>query len=196
MSHPLHQFTYCPKCGARTFVERNEKAKQCTACGFVYYFNPSSAVACFIRNPQGELLLVRRAKEPAKGTLDLPGGFVDMDESAEEAAHREVKEETGLELTDCRYLFSIPNIYPYCGFDVHTVDMFFECLTESFNGAKAEDDAAEIIILPAQPVESGRFRIAIYQKSSRPLYKVIYFLYLQLRTNIYRYIYIYLYYKS
>ena len=29
MSHPLHQFTYCPKCGARTFVERNEKAKQC-----------------------------------------------------------------------------------------------------------------------------------------------------------------------
>ena len=73
MSHPLHQFTYCPKCGARTFVERNEKAKQCTTCGFVYYFNPSSAVACFIRNSKGELLLVRRAKEPAKGTLDLPG---------------------------------------------------------------------------------------------------------------------------
>ena len=81
MSHPLHQFTYCPKCGARTFVERNEKAKQCTTCGFVYYFNPSSAVACFIRNSKGELLLVRRAKEPAKGTLDLPGGFVDMYES-------------------------------------------------------------------------------------------------------------------
>ena len=86
MSHPLHQFTYCPKCGARTFVERNEKAKQCTTCGFVYYFNPSSAVACFIRNSKGELLLVRRAKEPAKGTLDLPGGFVDMYESAEDAA--------------------------------------------------------------------------------------------------------------
>ena len=85
MSHPLHQFTYCPKCGARTFVERNEKAKQCTTCGFVYYFNPSSAVACFIRNSKGELLLVRRAKEPAKGTLDLPGGFVDMYESADAA---------------------------------------------------------------------------------------------------------------
>lgn len=67
MSHPLHQFTYCPKCGARTFVERNEKAKQCTTCGFVYYFNPSSAVACFIRNSKGELLLVRRAKDPLKG---------------------------------------------------------------------------------------------------------------------------------
>ena len=60
---------------------------------FIYYFNPSSAVACFIRNSRGELLLVRRAKEPAKGRLDLPGGFVDMHESAEEAAQREVKEE-------------------------------------------------------------------------------------------------------
>ena len=97
MNHPLHQFIYCPKCGANTFIERNEKAKQCTTCGFVYYFNPSSAVACFIRNAAGEILLVRRAKEPAKGTLDLPGGFVDMFESAEDAAHREVKEETGLD---------------------------------------------------------------------------------------------------
>ena len=152
MSHPLHQFTYCPKCGARTFVERNEKAKQCTTCGFVYYFNPSSAVACFIRNSKGELLLVRRAKEPAKGTLDLPGGFVDMYESAEDAAHREVKEETGLDIAGCRYLFSIPNLYPYSGFEVHTVDMFFECLTESFDGAKAEDDAA----LPRQNIHTAQ----------------------------------------
>ena len=112
MSHPLHQFTYCPKCGARTFVERNEKAKQCTTCGFVYYFNPSSAVACFIRNSKGELLLVRRAKEPAKGTLDLPGGFVDMYESAEDAAHREVKEETGLDVTNIPYFGNQTWPYP------------------------------------------------------------------------------------
>ena len=112
MSHPLHQFTYCPKCGARTFVERNEKAKQCTTCGFVYYFNPSSAVACFIRNSKGELLLVRRAKEPAKGTLDLPGGFVDMYESAEDAAHREVKEETGLDVTNITYFGNQAWPYP------------------------------------------------------------------------------------
>ena len=112
MSHPLHQITYCPKCGARTFVERNEKAKQCTTCGFVYYFNPSSAVACFIRNSKGELLLVRRAKEPAKGTLDLPGGFVDMYESAEAAAHREVKEETGLDVTNITYFGNQAWPYP------------------------------------------------------------------------------------
>ena len=65
-------------------------------CGFVYYFNSSAATAIFITNRVGELLVVRRAKEPAKGTFDLPGGFVDMYETAEEAIIREVKEETGL----------------------------------------------------------------------------------------------------
>lgn len=110
-------------------------------------------------------MLVRRAKEPAKGTLDLPGGFVDMHESAEEAAHREVKEETGLDITGCRYLFSIPNLYPYSGFEVHTVDMFFECLTESFDGAKAEDDAAEIIILPANRLNPDDFGLQSIKKA-------------------------------
>lgn len=165
MPHPLHQFAYCPKCGAKTFIESNEKAKHCTTCGFVYYFNPSAAVACFIRNPEGELLLVRRAKEPAKGTLDLPGGFVDMHESAEEAAHREVKEETGLNLSKCRYLFSIPNIYPYSGFEVHTVDQFFECHTGSFDEAKAEDDAAEIVILPANRLNPDDFGLQSIKKA-------------------------------
>lgn len=165
MIHPLHQFLYCPVCGAKTFAERNEKAKNCTTCGFVYYFNPSSSVACFIKNKKGELLLVRRAKEPAKGTLDLPGGFVDMHESAEEAVLREVKEETGLEITNCRYLFSLPNIYPYCGFDVHTVDMFFECLTDTFNGATAEDDAAEIVILSPNELQPDNFGLQSIKKA-------------------------------
>lgn len=156
--HPLYQFIYCPVCGSKEFTELNEKAKQCNACRFIYYFNPSAAVACFIRNPKGELLFVRRAKEPAKGTLDLAGGFVDMDETAEDAVRREVKEETGLDVTEIHYLFSIPNIYPYAGFEVHTVDLFYECTVADFNPAKAEDDAAEIIILHrenTQPYDFG-----------------------------------------
>lgn len=110
-------------------------------------------------------MLVRRAKDPAKGTLDLPGGFVDMHESAEEAAHREVKEETNLDITDCRYLFSIPNLYLYSGFEVHTVDMFFECLTPSFDGAKAEDDAAEIIIRLANRLNPDDFGLQSIKKA-------------------------------
>ena len=85
--------------------------------------------------------------------------------SAEDAAHREVKEETGLDIAGCRYLFSIPNLYPYSGFEVHTVDMFFECLTESFDGAKAEDDAAEIIILPANQLNPDDFGLQSIKKA-------------------------------
>jgi len=155
--HPLHMFSYCPVCGSKTFTEINEKAKQCTACQFIYYFNPSAAVACFLRNPEGKLLFVRRAMEPAKGTLDLPGGFIDMHETAEEAINREVKEETNLDITEIRYLFTIPNIYPYAGFDVHTVDLFFECIVSDFKSAKAADDASGIVILNPEDIRPEDF---------------------------------------
>lgn len=163
--HPLYQFVYCPVCGARAFAPRNEKAKECTACGFVYYFNPSAAVACFLRNARGELLLVRRAKAPAKGTLDLPGGFVDMHENAEEAVRREVREETGLGVDRCRYLFSLPNLYPYAGFEVHTLDLFFVCEVENFAGAVPADDAAEIVVCAPATLRSDDFGLASIRRA-------------------------------
>ena len=78
MEHPLAQFLYCPECGSSHFEVNNEKSKKCADCGFVYYFNPSAATVALILNEKNELLVCRRAKEPAKGTLDLPGGFIDM----------------------------------------------------------------------------------------------------------------------
>ncbi|MDR2497383.1 MAG: NUDIX domain-containing protein [Tannerellaceae bacterium] len=157
MPHPLQLFSYCPVCGAEAFVERNEKAKQCKRCGFTYYFNPSGSVGVFLRNSKGEMLIVRRAKEPAKGTLDLPGGFIDCFETAEDAVRREVREETGLAVGCCNYLFSLPNIYPYLGFEVHTIDLFFECEAESFADARAADDAQAILVVPQSELRAGEF---------------------------------------
>ena len=104
MEHPLSQFKYCPKCGSAHFEVHNEKSKQCADCGFVYYFNPSSATVALILNERDELLVCRRAKEPAKGTLDLPGGFIDMTETSEEGVAREVREETGMKVAKAEYL--------------------------------------------------------------------------------------------
>ena len=92
--HPLELFKYCPKCGSSHFEVRNAKAKKCADCGFVYYFNSSAATVAFILNHKNELLVCRRGKEPAKGTLDLSGGFIDMYETGEEGVAREVMEET------------------------------------------------------------------------------------------------------
>ena len=108
MKHPLAQFLYCPECGSSHFEVNNEKSKKCADCGFVYYFNPSSATVALILNEKSELLVCRRAKEPAKGTLDLPGGFIDMNETGEEGVAREVLEETGLKVKKAVYQFTLP----------------------------------------------------------------------------------------
>lgn len=155
--HPLSQFRYCPKCGSSRFDIHNEKSKQCADCGFVYYFNPSSATVALIVNSRDELLVCRRAKEPAKGTLDLPGGFVDLYETGEEGVIREVKEETGLQVVRTRYLFSLPNLYVYSGFTVHTLDMFFCCEVKDTLHYKAMDDAAALFFVPLKDIRPEEF---------------------------------------
>lgn len=157
MEHPLSQFRYCPKCGSDRFVEHNGKSKHCDACGFTYYFNPSAATVAFILNERNELLVARRAKEPAKGTLDLPGGFIDMFETAEQGVAREVAEETGLQVSETRYLFSIPNLYMYSGFCVHTMDLFFRCTVVDATRYQAMDDAAALSFIPLSEVRPELF---------------------------------------
>lgn len=155
--HPLEKFKYCPKCGSKHFDVNNEKSKKCDNCGFVYYMNPSAATAAFILNGRGELLVERRGKEPAKGMLDLPGGFCDNDETAEEGITREIEEETGLEVTSAKYLFSLPNIYMYSGIEIHTLDMFFCCDVKEGSEPKADDDAAECFWMPLDEIHTEQF---------------------------------------
>lgn len=162
--HPFAQFRFCPKCGSPRFAEHDEKSKRCGDCGFVYYFNPSAATVAVILNERGELLVCRRGKEPAKGTLDLPGGFSDCFESGEEGVAREVREETGLEVTRAEYLFSLPNIYVYSGFPVHTVDCFFRCAVAGSGRARAMDDASELLWIPVEELRPEDFGLASVRK--------------------------------
>ena len=150
--HPLEQFRHCPKCGSLAFQIHNEKSKCCSDCGFVYYFNSSASTVAFILNRKGELLVCRRAKDPMKGTLDLAGGFIDRFETGEQGVAREVLEETGLEVTEATYQFSLPNTYLYSGFLVHTLDLFFVCKVKDESCLRAMDDVADSFWMPLEEI--------------------------------------------
>jgi len=81
------------------------------------YPRPSVTVDVAIIKPVGDkfqLLLIKRAREPFKSKFALPGGFINMDETLEEAARRELFEETGLETLQLIQIetFSDPNRDP------------------------------------------------------------------------------------
>lgn len=170
--HPLSLFKFCPLCGSSKFAINNVKSKRCDDCGFVYYFNPSSATVAVIINDQKEILVATRAHEPAKGTYDLPGGFVDMYETAEEAVSREVKEETSLNVTSLKYMFSIPNTYMYSGFEVQTTDLFFLCEIDDSKSYSAHDDVASLQFIPIQELAPEKFGLESVRKGVEKIKKM------------------------
>ena len=91
--------TYCSQC-AHELVEREAFGRVrpvCPRCGFVV-FHSAKVVAGAIVSRNGAMLMTRRAHNPGYGLWDLPAGYMEADERLEEAAAREVREETGLEV--------------------------------------------------------------------------------------------------
>ncbi len=158
-------FNNCPHCGSDNFAENNEKSKHCHNCGFTFYMNASAAVAAFITNDEGRLLVCKRAKEPAKGTFDLPGGFVDNSETAEEAIIRELKEELDADTTSVKYLFSLPNNYLYSGLTIPTLDLFFECKLKNYEQLIAADDVAGFEFIAKNELNPAEFGLDSIKKA-------------------------------
>jgi ADP-ribose pyrophosphatase YjhB (NUDIX family) len=139
-------FKYCPSCASEKIAFDNSHKFSCPDCGFVYYQNTAAATGCVISTRQGLMFLVR-GKDPAKGKLDLPGGFVDPGEGAFEGLRRELREEIGWVPPDAASftLFaSFPNIYPYKNIVYNTCDMFFTIDAPDLTEADLALEAAEI----------------------------------------------------
>lgn len=104
-----------------------EKKWSCRACDYVLFHNVAGAVAVVIKH-ENEILFTRRNQEPKKGKLDLAGGFVDPKESAEETCVRELFEEMKIkvDLSNLKYLASLPNTYEYKNILYNTLDLFYE----------------------------------------------------------------------
>ena len=98
----------------------------CPACGFHFHFNPAVAAGVIVGGRDGRVLLVRRAKEPARGLLGFPGGFVDIGESAEEAvAPRGPRGDRHRGRGPRASSASWPNLYEWRGVAYPVVDLYF-----------------------------------------------------------------------
>ena len=139
-THPLNVLKSCPKCGSPGFEVSGNRSLKCRDCGFHFFVNSAAAVAALVVNKEGKLLLTTRGVEPDYGKLDLPGGFVDPGETAEDALKRELWEELGMKVKSMEYITSAPNEYIFSGISVFTLDMAFRVIPLTISGLKAQDD--------------------------------------------------------
>ena len=98
-------YQFCPFCSKKLQikVEENKKRKYCSSCRWTYYPRVAQAAAAVIVKDK-KVLLVRRKREPFKGTWMFPAGFVDFGEHPLETLRREIKEETGLRLKTAKFI--------------------------------------------------------------------------------------------
>ena len=157
LSEKIKTFNYCPACGSGDIFFGDMKKVGCRDCSFTYYHNVAAAAAAILEYDK-KVILIERAKEPGKGKLDLPGGFVDPKESAEEAIKREIKEELRIYLREPGYLGSYPNIYKYGGVIYHTCDLFFYCKIDALPTDFDRSEIEELILI--NPLDIPNDKIA------------------------------------
>ncbi len=118
-------FKFCPNCG-HPDVHFDHQRLHCPSCDLVYYQNVATATAVLLTRGD-EILFTIRNKEPQMGKLDLPGGFTDPDETAEQTCQRELNEELGITIPieNFTYFTSQPNDYLYKDIPYKTCDLAF-----------------------------------------------------------------------
>lgn len=151
---PQHVFGFCPRCGSDGLRTGDGRSFVCGECGFEYFINAAAAVVALIEDDRGRLLMTRRGREPKVGTLDLPGGFVDVRETAEQALIREVREELNIQITDFSYFGSFPNTYPFGGITYFTLDLAFVCTVSDLAPVRAGDDAEACLFVPRHEIRT------------------------------------------
>jgi len=131
-------YKFCPRCNGG--FEKKPGYLHCADCGLDFYINPKPTSSILLVNQDGKYLFGKRAHEPSKGLWDTFGGFVDSNETLEEATVRETKEETGLDIEakDLKYVGSFNSGYDYQGINYETLNSVF--IAKMPPGAKIKPD--------------------------------------------------------
>lgn len=110
--HGPIEYRFCPRCGGgldkRVVKVSEPKRLVCQDCSFIFYQDPK-VVAGTVIPLDGGIVLLKRGVEPALGKWVFPGGYVDRGESVQDAAVRETKEESQLDVQ----LGPLLNVYSY-----------------------------------------------------------------------------------
>ena len=93
----LEDVRFCPRCGSQPQVTY-PRSITCPSCGYGAFYNPKPVACAITANQDNEIILLKRGFEPNRGRWSMPGGFVDLGESVEDAAIRETREETNLDI--------------------------------------------------------------------------------------------------
>lgn len=148
---PVEHFVFCPRCAAPR-LGGPVIPFRCGACGFVFYFNPTAAATAIITRPDGRVLFITRAKEPARGKLAFPGGFMDIGERAEDGLRREVREEVGIEIGELDFLCSHQNQYLYATVSYPVLDFLFAAPVAAGQEAQALEEVSQLAWLKPEEV--------------------------------------------
>lgn len=137
---------FCRRCGSRlTNVDRH--VFSCSN-GHTIFANCSPSTGIFFITDKNTVLLSKRGIEPHKGMLDAFGGFIDGEETVEEALERELLEETELSPEDYeapRYLCSSIGHYPYQDDVIPVITILFWTKLKPEAFPKPKDDVADIV---------------------------------------------------
>jgi len=139
-------FKFCPLCRSDKISFDNLKHYHCRDCSWSYFHNVAAAAGVFI-TINNKLLFTIRANQPARGLLDLPGGFVDPGESAEQAVLREINEELHLtENISLTFLGTAPNTYPFDNIVYHTLDLVYTATLDKIPEIRDHNEIADLAL--------------------------------------------------
>jgi NAD+ diphosphatase len=151
MTRQQDTYKYCTNC--RTELIDNDHFKECPHCQKQYFFNAKPTVALVLSNSKDEILLTKRAHDPFKGWWDVPGGFVEPGETLERAVQRELKEETGLSVSDIKYICSLPEDYNFRGEIIPVVASVFTGRADDSEKVVVADDVSDYKFVPKDQVD-------------------------------------------
>jgi ADP-ribose pyrophosphatase YjhB (NUDIX family) len=141
--------THCSYCGNR-FPETEPWPRHCLSCHNTSYLNPLPVVVVLLPLGNG-LIVIRRNIEPRKGTLNLPGGYLNLGETWQQGARRELHEETGIDIIEQEISLhdvqnGLDNTLVIFGLaKSHPIELF-----QPFSSAETQE-----VLLVKEPIELG-----------------------------------------